>query len=137
LVVVPPQADAIPSAAEFLERADRARQRGEHARAARLYRDLQHAHPGSREALVSRVSLARVHLDHLGNPRTALYHFDRYLRAGRDHSLDTEALAGRAEAYRRLGERENELEAWRAMIRQYPDSPAARRGQRRIAELSP
>ena len=84
------------TAADLLERANRARRDGRYAAAIRDYRSLQRRFPASREQAVSRVALGRLYLDQRRQPRAALQEFDRYLRQRSAGTLSEEAMVGRA-----------------------------------------
>ncbi|MEC7519316.1 MAG: hypothetical protein VYE22_05585 [Myxococcota bacterium] len=121
----------IPSAEELLAAANRARRDHRYPQAVRLYRRLQTAHPRSREAALSHVTLGRLLLDGTHDPRGALREFERYLAQGRHRVLDEEARVGRALALMRLGRREEERRAWRELLAHHPDTLHAERANSR------
>lgn len=121
----------IPSAEELLAAANRARRDHRYPQAVRLYRRLQTAHPRSREAALSHVTLGRLLLDGTHDPRGALREFERYLAQGRHRVLDEEARVGRALALMRLGRREEERRAWRELLTHHPDTLHAERANSR------
>ena len=121
----------IPSAEELLAAANRARRDHRYPQAVRLYRRLQTAHPRSREAALSHVTLGRLLLDGTHDPRGALREFERYLAQGRHRVLDEEARVGRALALMRLGRREEERRAWRELLTHHPDTLHAERASSR------
>ncbi|HZO11640.1 MAG TPA: tetratricopeptide repeat protein [Polyangiaceae bacterium] len=141
-VEAPPISSAAPtssapdvSAAELFHRANAARRAGNAAEAARLYRLLQQRFPGSREAGASRLALARLLLDRLGDAAGALALFDQALASG--GVLAEEALLGRAMALGRLGRTADERAAWETFLARYPNSVNAERARRRLDELRP
>ncbi|HET9933237.1 MAG TPA: hypothetical protein VFQ35_21180, partial [Polyangiaceae bacterium] len=99
------------NAGELFARANLARRASNVTEAARLYRELQRAFPGSTEARVSRVTLGRMLLDRLGDASGALLQFDSYLSNPSNRGLREEALIGRALALGRLGRRGEESAA--------------------------
>jgi TolA-binding protein len=122
-----------PSAAQLFADANRARASADSAGAIRLYRQLQQRHPRSPEAALSELTLATLLL-HTGDARSALSSFDSYLGRG-SRPLDAEAMVGRALSLRALGQREQEVAAWRGVIDRYPASSYARRAAERLAAL--
>jgi hypothetical protein len=123
------------SPAELFARANAARRRGETREAARLYRELQRAFPGSSEELVSRVTLGRWMLDRLNDPAGALARFDSYLANPVHTALREEALIGRALALGRLGRETEERGAWTAFLAAFPGSVYAERARGRLETL--
>jgi hypothetical protein len=121
-----------PSARELFSQANASRRRGESARAVALYGELQRAHPRSSEAIVSRVSMGRVLLDRMRDPRGALRQFDLYLGQSRHTALTEEALFGRATACERLGNSARERATWETLLRRFPDSVYADRARSRL-----
>jgi TolA-binding protein len=124
---------AEPSSAALFAGANRARASGDSAGAIRLYRQLQQRFPRSSEAALSELTLATLLL-HTGDARSALNSFDSYLGRG-SRPLDAEALVGRALSLRALGQRDQEVVAWRSVIDRYPGSSYARRAAERLAAL--
>ena len=120
------------SAAELLTRANQARRDGEARLAVRRYQELQSVYPGSREARLSHVSLARLYLDRLADPQAALNQLDRYLEE--PGQLAEEARVGRALALARLGRTAEERRAWQDLLDHHPSSPHADRARARIEQ---
>jgi hypothetical protein len=111
--------DGPQSAHALFARANRARSSQRSQEAIDLYRLLQKSHPGSAEALTSRVALGRLLLadgDHTG----ALAEFDRQLAAG--GALAEEALLWRARTLQRMGNSTAEQQAFRLLLERYPNS---------------
>lgn len=135
----PPIAEAPPApketAADLFGRANRARRAGSDAEAIRLYQELQRRFPDSREAQVSRATLARMLLDKK-DPGAALEEYDRYLGKSGKGELSEEALVGRARALQKLGNAPAERAAWHELLRRFPNSIHAGRARARLAELS-
>ena len=128
------------SAAELFERAGERRAQGRVGEAARLYRELQRRYPRSPEAQISRLSLARLLLRRLGDPRGALGQLDAYLQAAPSGPLAPECRYQRAVALRRLGRVEDERQALELLLRRDPGSvyvPAARRRLEELAVMHP
>lgn len=121
------------NAAALFADANRARASGDSGGAIRLYRQLQQRFPRSSEAALSELTLATLLL-HTGDARSALNSFERYLGRG-SRPLDAEALVGRALSLRALGQRDQEVAAWRSVIDRYPGSSYARRAAERLAAL--
>ncbi|HJL15801.1 MAG TPA: hypothetical protein RMH99_09100, partial [Sandaracinaceae bacterium LLY-WYZ-13_1] len=132
----PPPAEAEPpappAAGALLARANQARRERRYPVAIRTYRYLQRLHPRSREAALSHVILGRLLLDGTGDAAGALREFDRYLGQRRHRVLDEEARVGKALALQRLGRREAERRAWRALLEHHPDTLHAERARRRL-----
>lgn len=121
------------SAAELLERANRARRAGETQQAIGLFRELTQRHSGSGEARLAEVRLGNLLLER-GQPRAAIAEFDRHLARG--GSLAPEALYGRARALGALGDQAAERKAWAALVRDYPGSPYVGFAERRLKAIS-
>ncbi|HTB60439.1 MAG TPA: tetratricopeptide repeat protein [Polyangia bacterium] len=121
-------------AAAILQQATEARQRGERAQAADLYRRLQREFPASPEAMLSAVPLGGLLLGD-GLPRAALTEFDGYLARAHGGALIPEALYGRARALGRLGDRGEERKAWTRLCADFPDSAYAQLGRHRLTEI--
>jgi TolA-binding protein len=122
------------SATSILQQATEARQRGDRARAAELYRRLQHEFPASAEAVLSAIPLGGLLLGD-GLPRAALVQFDDYLGRSQGGALIPEALYGRARALGRLGDRVEERRTWTRLCADFPDSAYAPLGRHRLAEI--
>ena len=122
------------SATSILQQATEARQRGDRAGAAELYRRLQRQFPASAEAALSAIPLGGLLLGD-GLPRAALGQFDDYLRKVQGGALIPEALYGRARALARLGDRAEERRTWTRLCADFPDSAYAPLGRHRLAEL--
>jgi hypothetical protein len=124
------------SAAELFARANSLRRQNETAEALRVYRELQHAFPGSSEELVSRVTVGRLLLDRMGNASAALAEFDSYLARAPGGSLSEEAMIGRALTLGRLGRTAEEKSAWSTLLRAHPGSTYAARARDRIGQAA-
>jgi tetratricopeptide (TPR) repeat protein len=123
------------SAPQLYALANEARRKGNDRDAIRLYQRLEHEFPASLEAQASHVALGRLLLDREGDAAGALAELDRYLAEPGNRALREEALVGRAVALQRLGRRDAEAEAWRALLREYPESISAGRAKTRLGEL--
>jgi TolA-binding protein len=119
--VAPPPVAAPPEGPAPLFGAETdARRRGDTARMLELHAQLVARFPGSHEAQVSRMMVARLLLDR-GDAAGALSGFDAYLRAG-GGELREDALAGRATALERMGRTGDARRAWMALLDQYPNT---------------
>ncbi|MBI5491074.1 MAG: hypothetical protein HY905_27330 [Deltaproteobacteria bacterium] len=132
---VPEAAEAVVTASEALLGATEARRAGEFAEAAALYVALQERFPGSREELLSRVTLGRLLLDRLGEPERALEQFAAYLGKAPNGTLAEDALVGRAIALGRLGRAEEERKAWKDLLARFPATAQSERARARLVEL--
>jgi hypothetical protein len=113
------------------------RKKRDWGRVAALYKRLIQSAPGSETAVVSRVSLGEIYLTKLHQYKSALVHFDRYLRSGHT-ALLPEAFYGKCNALKALGNRDGEVRCLARFIKQFngafqvPDARArldALRGQ--------
>jgi TolA-binding protein len=102
------------------------RQQGRAPMAIAAFRALQRRYPDSREATVSLVSLGDLLLG-AGNPAEALLAFESYLLRAPAGTLVPEAMIGKARALAALGRTTEAASTWRAVVRQFPDSPYAQR----------
>jgi TolA-binding protein len=125
------------TAPQLFARANAARRAGALPEALTLYRKLLADFPSSREALTSKVTMARALLDTQGNAGEALALFERYAQQAPAGNLADEALIGRAEALGRLGRSTDEADAWRALLARFPASAQRTRAEARLAELAP
>jgi TolA-binding protein len=107
---------------------------GDLREAAERYEQLERRYPDSPEANVSLVSAGDL-LARLGDPAAALDRFDRYLARNVRGALAPEALFGRARCLRELGRRQDEADAWRALVASFPGSLYDRTARRRLNEL--
>jgi TolA-binding protein len=121
--------DAPPSAQALFARANRARSSQRPQEAIDLYRLLQKSHPGSAEALTSRVALGRLLLAE-GEYTAALAEFDRQLAAG--GALAEEALLWRARTLQRMGNSTAEQQAFRLLLERYPNSAYEQEARSRL-----
>jgi TolA-binding protein len=129
-----PEPTLAPAAEELFAHANQARRGGRDQEAMALYRELQRAYPDSREAELSKATLARLLLDH-GQAEQALSGFDAYLGSGRTGAMSEDALVGRAGALMRLSRRNEERATWQELLRRYPTSIHASRARVRLGEL--
>jgi hypothetical protein len=96
----------------LFEQAREARQAGSVAEAARLYGEIVAHHDDDPRADVAAFELARLRMDHLGDPRGALRAIDRALAGGGGGAFREDAMARRAVLLDRLG-REGECRSAR------------------------
>ncbi|MDX2050870.1 MAG: tetratricopeptide repeat protein [Polyangiaceae bacterium] len=118
------------SPAELFAQATALRRAGEASRAVRVFRQLQRQHPSSPEAGASRLSLARLLMEHTNDPGGALLQFEAYLKSG--GPLEQEALVGQALALDRLGRPAEARGAWRQVLRRYPGSTYAKQARLKV-----
>lgn len=124
------------AASELLAQA-RQQLRGKDWRAAATtYRSVRAMHPNSAEAATVLVSLAKLSLEHLSEPGTALSDLDTYLASG-GGSLTQEARYLRIDALRRLGKSSIASDAARAFLDDYPRSFQAETLRRELASPQP
>jgi TolA-binding protein len=107
------------------------RSHGDASAARARYLELQARYPDSSEARVSLVSLGRLELS--VDPKTALAHFDAYLRRADHGTLTEEALFGRASALQRLGRTREERSTWQQLLDQFPSSIYRQRATSRLS----
>lgn len=131
-----PSADTT-SAADLFRQANAERRAGNVASAIQLYRSLQSRYPNAAESHASRVSLGRLLLDRQSDPKGALAEFDAYLQVSADETLAEEARVGRALAFQRLGDRNEERRAWLELLEHHPDSLQVARAKQRLEALEP
>ena len=122
-----------PSAAALFDRASDLRHQGRIDQAIDTYRILQHRYPQTREASLSFAVVGRLQLER-DRAGQALSQFDRYLKQNAE--VAEEALAGRAEALRRLGRPREEDAAWRLLLTRFPASVYAAQAHARLTALA-
>ncbi len=105
------------------------------AGAATAYEELLRLHPSSDEARAAMVSLGQIKVDRLGDPGSALRHFDAYLGAGGKAPLRIEALLGRARSLRALGRVGEERETLKRFLAEYPGAIQALAVRKRLDEI--
>lgn len=110
-----------------------ARRRGDYDRAIALHTQLVTKYPQSKEAQVSRVTVARMLLDR-GEPSNALVGFDAYIAHGGGENME-DALVGRATCLDKLGKSEEARTAWQTLLDRHPDGPWASHAKVRIEAL--
>ncbi|MCG8554772.1 MAG: FecR family protein [Proteobacteria bacterium] len=104
----------------LLHDAHHSMQQGQWLAAAAAYRKLGRAFPESSEAHTALVPLARLELDRLSSPRSALKRLDRYL--GRGGSLTEEARYMRIRSLRALGRTAQARRASVEFLERHPES---------------
>lgn len=93
-----PRVDATPAASELLDRADRARVRGDFDEAAALLQRIIDEHASDPSAALAAFMLGRVELENLGHPQRAMRAFERALSLGLPLPLVEAARAHLADA---------------------------------------
>lgn len=119
---------------ELFAEANAARRALDLRRATDLYLALDRRFPESPESPVALVSAGDL-LSRLGEPAAALQAFDRYLERRPDGALAPEALFGRTRTFRQLARRQDEIDAWRRLLRAFPGSVYESAGRLRLGEL--
>lgn len=114
----PEARETVPSIKALMSRARQQKASGDWPGAADAYRTLIRLYPDADEARTSMVSLGQIQLNHLGNVNGALKLFGRYLN--RPGPLAQEALFGKAEAYRALGDRSMEEKTLAEFLSRFP-----------------
>lgn len=122
-----------PRSADLLARANAARRAGEYRRAASIYARV--ARGNGAEAYTAAVAAGALQLEHLNQPRQAARHFRRAARLRPSGPLDLSVRDGLSSAERRLGRTNAERTALQQLIERHPDSNAAARARRRLAEI--
>jgi hypothetical protein len=122
------------SSSSLFADANRERRQANADAAIALYEQLEQQYPDSEEARVAHVSLGRLLLER-GAWSRALSQLDLYVSEAPYGLLAPEALFGRAQALRGLGQRDEEREAWARLLTRSPDSVYAGQARRRIEEL--
>jgi hypothetical protein len=120
----------------LLEEARRALREQQWSTAAYKYEQLVTRFAGTAEAHTVLVPLGQLQLDHLSRADLALRSLDRYL-AGGGGNLAQEARHSRIRALRELGADDQEVEAIRGYLSDYPTSFQARSLEKRLSELRP
>ncbi len=123
-------------AEDLLQRANKLRGAGKWRAAESTYRQVFVRYPGSMSAYVARVAAASIQLEHLGNPRAALRHYQRALVSNPAGSLDLETRQGIAQAWRQLGDRQREIHALKALLQRHTSGPAVKRARRRLEAIA-
>jgi hypothetical protein len=121
----------------LLAEARAARVRGDNARARTLYARVARLAAGKPAGAVAEIAIGLLLLERAdgGDARAALEAFDRYLAAAPAGALREEAMAGRARALERLGERARAAAAWRELVDEHPRSLQAPLARRRLEAL--
>jgi tetratricopeptide (TPR) repeat protein len=121
---------------DLLQKANQLRAEGRFQAAAETYAHVYERYPRSLSAYAAQVAAASLELEHLGRPLRAQKLFESALHAHPTGALDLEARQGLALSLRDLGKRHEEVRALRALIAAHEASPAARRAEARLKELS-
>jgi tetratricopeptide (TPR) repeat protein len=121
---------------DLLQRANRLRAEGRFQAAAETYAHVYERYPRSLSAYAAQVAAASLELEHLGKPLRAQKLFESALRAQPHGALELEARQGLSLSLRDLGKHKEEARALRALIASHGASPAARRAEARLKELS-
>jgi ferric-dicitrate binding protein FerR (iron transport regulator) len=130
-----PPTPAGPSIAELRQRASDARASRSWRAAADAYRELLDDHPTAPEAHNARYQLGDLLRRRLGQPASALAHFDAYLERG--GPLAAEARFGKVLALQQLGRRGEEAAAIADFLEHHPRHIEADKLRQRASELRP
>ena len=125
-----------PEPDDLLQKANRLRAEGRFQSAAETYTQVYERYPRSLSAYAAQVAAASIELEHLGKPLRAQRLFESALHAHPSGALDLEARQGLALSLRDLGKPKAEALALRALVAAHAQSPAARRAEARLKELS-
>ncbi len=131
--LAPVAAPITPSAEELLAVARQALREQRWSDAASAYRRIVISLPASPEAHTVLVPLARLEIERLDQPATALNDLDAYLVAS--GPLDVEARLAQVAAYRKLGDAKQEARAIDEFLAAHPQSLEAGALQKRRAAL--
>jgi transmembrane sensor len=114
-------------AQELLSDVDRARSRGQPARAAEILRQILREYPDDPRAPLAAFTLGRVLLNELGRPREAAATFRDLRKKAPAGGFAEDALAREVEAWSRAAEPQRARELATAYLEQYPAGRHARR----------
>jgi TolA-binding protein len=114
--------------------ANKRRLAGDSAGAVALYTELAMRYPGSAEANLAELSLAKLFLAS-GDSERALGYFRRAGATG--GALGSEALWGEAEALRALGRTGEERETLERLLKRYPSGAYAKAARKRLGSAAP
>jgi tetratricopeptide (TPR) repeat protein len=121
---------------DLLQRANQLRAAGRFQSAADTYAQVYERYPRSLSAYAAQIAAASIELEHLGKPQHARKLFESALHGQPKGALDLEARQGLALSLRDLGRDQDEASALRALIRAHGETPAARRAEARLKELT-
>jgi TolA-binding protein len=114
--------------------ANKKRLAGDRAGAVELYTELATRYPGSAEASLAELSLAKLFLA-AGDSERALGYFRRAGATG--GALGSEALWGEAEALRALGHTSEEHATLERLLKRYPNGIYAKTARKRLGTVAP
>ncbi len=104
--------------------------------AASKYQELLRLYSGRPESAAVLISLAKIELRHLNLPGDALDHYQTYERRSPNGPLLEEALLGKADVYRRLGQKQSEVDTLRVYLDRFPGSSLSGKARARLKQLS-
>ena len=119
---------------QLLSMALKQRMEGKWKKAAKTYEELIRTYPASGEAKSALISLGKLQLDKLNQPRAALRRFDQYLSL-HGGPLSREALFGKASAFRAIGFTDKEKETLQLFLKQYPEALEAPSAKKRLKKI--
>lgn len=121
---------------DLLQRANQLRAEGRFQTAADTYAQVYERYPRSLSAYAAQIAAASIALEHLSKPQHARSLFESALRGHPKGALDLEARQGLVLSLRDLGRDRDEAQALRGLIRAHGETPAARRAEARLKELT-
>jgi tetratricopeptide (TPR) repeat protein len=120
---------------DLLLLANKLRQQGKWRAAEQTYSRVCIVYPNSPAAYVASIAAASIRLEQLGNPTGALALFNRAINSHPDGALDIEARLGIARSWQRLGEREREIAALKALLQKHSSGPIVQRARERLEAI--
>ncbi|MBN2803629.1 MAG: tetratricopeptide repeat protein [Deltaproteobacteria bacterium] len=99
------------------------------------YKKVLDAYPHNPESMTVFISLAKIELRFLNKPREALSHYQKYIKKVENGPLAEEAYFGIAESFRKLGNKNEEIQSLSQFIKLYPESSLIPKAQNRMNQL--
>jgi TolA-binding protein len=103
--------------------------------AAARYLDVLKGYSQYPESAAVLISLAKVELRHLNQPKNALAHYREYKEQAPNGPLVDEAFIGMADAYRLLGQEQQEVETLQRFIEKFPTSSLSGKARKRLKQI--
>lgn len=126
---------AIPSVESLIHSAQQCLIKRKWKCAALKYRKILEKYPHRAEAVTVYISLAKIELRHLKEPKKALAHYQAYHKRHPQGPLAEEALFGIAESHRQLGNAVKEMESLRLFTVRHPKSARIHKADARLRQL--
>lgn len=124
-----------PTIEELLTAEKRARRAKNWADVATIYQSLIRFYPRSHESRTALVTLGQIEIRKLNRPKSALRHFNAYLKS--PGALEQEALYGKSKAFQMTQNPGNEIRTLKKLISKYPTGPISQAANKRLGKLSP